>query len=265
MRLDKDRLDELVGHVLQAARTAFGPHLRAGILKGSAYKGDFFPGYSDLDVHLFIADEVMRSSRVPETSYALAFQEQFGTVRPEDYGISQCQIYFITWSHYPYDWVRPIPGTYRLIYGELPPGFDEVDVEEHRRNAERYLLQLDGLASWLIGGFVDKPDDGLWRYVRLLGTFLKPLPYQILIVQGGDPAEVWRRRLAGVLAEVEPVACPSRRISAFFEAVRDWEAIYGQPDQARRLLRIGLEAVDEVSVWYGMWGLREASSVERNE
>lgn len=83
------------------------------------------------------------------------------------------------------------------------------------------------------------------------------MAYQVLIVLGGDPAEVWHRRLADVLAEAEPVACPSWRISAFFKAVRRWEAIHGQPDQARYLLRIGLDAVGEVSVWYETWSVRE--------
>lgn len=35
MALDKERLEELIGHVLRAAQAAFGDHLRGGILKGS--------------------------------------------------------------------------------------------------------------------------------------------------------------------------------------------------------------------------------------
>jgi hypothetical protein len=133
--MDPARRDALCARVIEAAIVAFGRQLRCGILKGSALKGDFIPHYSDFGVHLFVDPAAMQAVDVPRLDRALAFQAAFGQVDPRAYAVNACQVSFIAGGRYPDGWVKPIPGTYQVVYGEPPPGFAEADSADYVRSA----------------------------------------------------------------------------------------------------------------------------------
>lgn len=236
--------------IIAAGRKAFGDHFRGAILKGSAYKGDFIPYFSDYDIHTFIDDAAMAGPRLPIVEHALAFQEAFGDVNPHDYQVNQCQIYFIAWNRYPRDWVKPLPGTYTVIYGDLPPGFNdftEIERELYIRKSHEDIRVYARHCEGLIDRMVDKPNTGLPPLARLAGTFLKPMSYMVATVAGHDPEYVWKLPLADVLAIAEPLACPDGLISEYFAQVQPWTP---EPDRARRLIRLAYDAAHQIYDWY---------------
>ncbi len=171
--MDPARRAALSGVVLGAMRAAFGDHLRGAILKGSALKGDFIPYYSDFDVHAFVDTAAMQTATVPAVERALAFQAAIGAVEPRDYGVNALQIFFIAWDRFPADWVKPLPGTYTLIAGELPAGFTDIDPADYLVSAESFFASL--LSGWygsLVSSLLDKPNAALPRLARLAGTYL---------------------------------------------------------------------------------------------
>lgn len=248
--LDPSIREALNRRIIAAGRQAFGDYFRGAILKGSAYKGDFIPYFSDYDVHTFVDDAAMAGPRIPAIEYALAFQEAFGDVLPRDYQVNQCQIYFIAWNQYPLDWVKPLPASYTIIYGDLPPGFTDYTQDDRQHYIQKshediglYTRYCDGL----IDRMVDKPNEDLPPLARLAGTFLKPMPYMVATVAGHDPEYVWKLRLADVLAIAEPLACPDRLISAYFAQVQPWPP---DPDRARNLIRLAYKAAQQIYAWY---------------
>lgn len=241
--------DALCALVLDAARSAFGDHLRAAILKGSALKGDFIPGYSDLDIHCFVDRAVMATPELPQLDYAFAFQAAFGGVEPRAYGVNSCQVYFLAWNDYPAGWVRPIPGTYQLIYGELPSNFTEVDPADYVVSSRQYL---DGLAKWretIIGRFLDKPDSQLAPSVRLAGIILKPSCYCVLTVLGGDPFRSWRLPIAEAAPAASAAIGGTGALAAYFREVPKWPEREQDLEWLRQQLRLALDALADAAAW----------------
>lgn len=83
-------------------------------------KGDFIPGYSDLDLHAFVDPEALISGRTPKLEYTLRFQEATGRLEPQDVRVSQFQIYFLRADRTMEDWTPPVPGSYVVVYGTPP-------------------------------------------------------------------------------------------------------------------------------------------------
>src|SRR5919197_1617157 len=219
-RMPEPLLQDLSRRLVVAAQEAFGEHLRGAIAKGSAVKGGFVPYFSDFDLHLFVAQEAMLGWLKPRLEYALAFQERIGPLPPADYQVSQCQVLCISWDTYPEGWTPPLPGTYRVLFGGLPPHLQHVSPHLVRQHAAQFFQDVPRQIKQLINRMLDKPDAGLPAVVRLLGTSIKPAGYHALALLHTDPLAVWSMPLGNVLAWVEPLACPTGGLSAFLDAVQ---------------------------------------------
>lgn len=243
---ERDRA-ALAGLLLAAGLEVFGDGLVTAILKGSAVKGDFVPGYSDFDMHLFLRSSVvpMVDGRTPALDRALAFQAAMGGLDPEAFGVSTIQVYFLDGPNYPSDRTPPIPGTYELVYGSLPPDLPQPQPDEIVTKARSFFPWARREAQAFIGRIADKPDSRLASYVRLFGTSVKPAVYHAAILRGEPPLEVWRRSVADVLPVVDPW-CPSGSLDAFFAGVWRWSEVRHDPARLRALFRSGYCGLMEI-------------------
>lgn len=247
--MDEELVEELSGRVLEAAREVLGETLVGAIVKGSAVLGDFFPGFSDFDVHLFAEPAAMRGPRSLRADLALNFQRRIGPLEPDTYNVSQIQIYFVSTGAHPADWTPPIPGTHRLIYGALPPNASTIGSDALIEQARLGLRNLDRWIDKQIESIVDKPDSRLSAPARLLGTILKPSLRQAATLLGADPIAVWREPLAEVLGLVEPALLPEREASGYYAGARDWHAVREDPAALRQMAHLGLRALEELAAW----------------
>lgn len=247
--MDEELVEELSGLVLAAAREVLGDRLVGAIVKGSAILGDFFPDFSDFDVHLFAEPAAMRGPRSLRADLALDFQRRIGPIEPASYDVSQIQIYFVTAGAHPADWAPPIPGTHRLIYGALPPSASALGPDTLIEQARLGVRNLDPWIDKQIESIVDKPDSRLSAPIRLLGTILKPSLRQAATLLGADPIAVWRMPLAEVLGLVEPALLPEREASGYYAGARDWHAVREDPAALREMARLGLRALEGLAAW----------------
>lgn len=238
----------LADRVAGALQEALGPALLGLIVKGSALHDDFIPGYSDLDMHAFVRDEVLAAPQALELGLALEVQAALARLDLDGHGVGSLQLYFIAWSEgYPTAWSRPWPGTYRVLHGTLPPGFEQVQAAEYRQRAHECLGLFPRWGQDLFRRVVNTPDAGLPGLVREVGAVLKPLLFVTASLVTGEPEGVWRGYLADALAVVEPGVSPSGSFTAFFDGVRAWPP---EPARARRLLADARVAIDESVAWY---------------
>jgi len=244
------RIDEAASLVVSACKESFGSSLECVTLKGSAVKGDFVPGYSDFDFHVFLNPEAMDSERVPKIGYVLRFQKAFGRVKPADYGVSQFQIYFINSRRYPADWVPPAEGTFRVVWGKLPSAIMEEDSQIYVEQASENLRTVEDTRRSLIGRFVDKPDAAISGLVRLVGTFLKGYMYSVMILLSANPKDGLRLRLDEMVTQVKKGIGSKGHFAAYFEQISDWAAIQQDADKARAAFEEGMAALDEIGHWY---------------
>lgn len=236
--------DELSDRLLMIAREVIGENLEAMIVKGSAVKGDFIPYFSDFDVHLFLSDSVMRGPLTPAQSIVIRFQELFSSIDVEAFQVSQVQVMMISADRYPPDWIPALPGSYRLVHGDLPASLPMVTVEMVRTHAFEGLPRYEQWIDTLLARIVDKPDHQLADNVRLVGTLLKAALYEAAIVLGSPPLETWERSLNDILHEVEPQVLPERTASRYFDRARRWRDVCNHGAELRPMLADGLTALD---------------------
>jgi predicted nucleotidyltransferase len=249
--LEADALDRAAGLVVWACRAVFGSSLICVILKGSAVKGDLIRGYSDLDFHVFLKPEVMDGENVPKADYAVQFQRAFGQVSPEDFEVSQFQIYFINSEKYPEDWAPPVEGTYRILWGSLPETAKELDDGAYIRFAEQHLSlsSIEYSRRSNVARFVDKPNTRIEYNVRLVGATLKNYMYSISVMLTKEPKVAFKLGLDKMIALVEEGIGSEGHFRTFFEYVSDWQRIRRQPEYAREAFKEGIQALNEIHSW----------------
>lgn len=239
---------KLTSYVIEAAKTAFGDGLVGAIGKGSAFKGDFIPYYSDFDVHLFVdPDQVeMLDARTPALEHALRFQEALGSIEPETYRVSSIQAFVVDAYNYPADWTPPLPGTYSVVYGQAPawkvPSHDDL-----YKAAQTFFPRMRQQVPNLIGRFLDKPNSGLAPYVRLVGTCLKPAVYYGATLRGRDPVTVWTEPVGTLLPLLEDEEAEAA-FGHFFTLARDWASVRQDPERLRTMLREALAGFERLSM-----------------
>ncbi len=239
------RLVEPIDLLLAALQGTFGADLRCVLLKGSAFKGDFIPGYSDLDLHSFLSPEVMIGRAAPTPELALRFQASIGKLEPRDYGCNSFQLYFLNWERYPEGWAKPVPCSYTVLHGELPVGFTDVTAEEYRRHAHAALARLPVTVAQLVERGIDKPDRSLPPILRLAGIELKQATYAAASLLTDDPLLIWtlpRHEVLARLSETDLPCLPELR--ATLAALEHWDELSGDPDQVRATLFAALRLLE---------------------
>ncbi len=242
-------LNRAVSLVVSACKTAFMDTLECVTLKGSAVKGDYIRGYSDFDFHVFLKPEAMEGERSPKVEGAIKFQKAIGDINPQDFGASQFQIYFINSEKYPQDWLPPTEGTYKILWGRLPPNLKKMDDSTYLRYARQFLSSVESDKQKLIERFVDKPNNGVAGVVRLLGATVKGHIYSVSMLLTSKPKTVLRLKVDELTPIVEEGIESKGHISKFFEYISNWSLIQENCEYAREAFREGIEALKEINSW----------------
>ncbi|MBI4300529.1 MAG: hypothetical protein HY677_05275, partial [Chloroflexi bacterium] len=107
--------------IVEAAARVYLRYLRPWfvglIAHGSAVKGGFIPGCSDIDLQQYLEDAAFSEDGQLPFELLLALHADLARIDPAPFQYIQC---------YPFGsrlrdgWVGPIPGAYRLLAGRLP-------------------------------------------------------------------------------------------------------------------------------------------------
>ena len=242
-------LSRAVDLVISACKTAFNDDLECVTLKGSAVRGDFIQGYSDFDFHVFLKPEVMDTERVPKIEGAIRFQKAFGNINPEDYGVSQFQIYFINSKRYPSDWIPPVEGTYKVCWGNLPYSVRERDDSVYISYVKKFLSSVEYDKQKMVERFVDKPNTRLPSVVRLLGATLKEHMYSISVLLTSKPKVALTFGLDKLIPLIEEGINSKKHFTSFFEHIINWFFIQQNYGYAQEAFREGIMALEEIAIW----------------
>lgn len=236
------------GAVLSALQDVLGTRLRGLILKGSAVHGDFIPGYSDVDLHAFVDESALIAPQTLSTRDSLALQRQLGALPLDAMGVSSLQLFVISWADgYPPEWVKPWPGMYTLVYGELPRGFTDVSRDQYVRGAHECVRLFPEWKHAILRRTINSTDLALAGMARELGAVVKPMAFVAATLITKDPRAIWSGPLSRVLDVIEPVVSPGRAFSAFFRGLQPWPP---DPDSLRQLIQTGSDAIDDTWAWY---------------
>ncbi len=243
---DPDVIEPLIARFVEACREVFGDdRLIAVVLHGSVVKGGHVPHYSDIDFMVFLSPDCFDKYGL-RLDLAFAIQERTAAMDWRSAGLCYFQAYYYDPGNTPSWWTGPVPGAYRMVWGELPSSL--IATADRLRESGRQFLreQLPGIIAGSLSSFADSMDDALLRRVRLLGTIVNPAMFALVALQSPDPLDVWSRPKFDVMAALETLHPQAgAAVRRYFALASDVMERGKEADaaEARTAYRVGLEAL----------------------
>jgi hypothetical protein len=193
------------------------------LVHGSALKGGFIPGCSDIDLQLFLRNSIFDESGHMPLGVAAAIQADLAKIAPAPFQYIQCYpIPEHAQADSPEGAYVLVPGTYHVLAGSIPR--PEATHEQVRTKALNYMNKLQPGDLTDANHLLEHGGDRLERRVRLLCTNVWPTLYSLLVCTANDPLEVWRLPKQEAIARLPEVEPAGRQIRAFYASL--W-AYYG--------------------------------------
>ncbi len=241
--------------IIQAAANVYMKHLqeelRCILIHGSAYKGGFIAGCSDIDFQLYLDNAAFTSTGEIALDRALAIQRDLAQINPAPFLYIQAYTYSLqplahkkVRSH-----LGPVPGTYHLLFGTLPR--PEAQPEQVLQRAHETLKGIRRIPGEVAEDLIGAGGERIWRKVRLLCTDIWPTLYSLLTVrQAEEPMSVWRLPKTAVITQLSENEPAGREIRRFYTTVTAYYS-QGLPHElALQALERGVIFTQTVIDWY---------------
>lgn len=209
--------------IVQRAAPVYWDHTQEWFLglliHGSALKGGFISGCSDIDMQLFLRDEAFAADGQLPLELSLAIHRDIARIDPAPFQYIQCYAVpgHLTPGEKKGD-IGPVPGTYHMLAGDLP--VPEATAEQILSKSRRYLAELEIDPSRLAGRLLQHGGGILERGVRFLCTEIWPTLYCLLACRAADPLAVWRLPKEEAIALLPEDTPPGREIRLFHELAK---------------------------------------------
>lgn len=247
--LDLTRVVPAARSVVEAAATVYLRHTEQWFLglliHGSALKGGFIPGCSDIDLQVYLRSEAFTIYGQLPLEICSAIQRDLARIDPHPF--QYIQGYML--SPVPRsDYVGPIPGAYHMLIGQLPvPGASEADLQ---RSARKKLATIDERIAYYCRGLLEHGSGRLDRLVRYLCTDLWPMLYQLLTIQEQDGLRVWRLPKPAVIALLRQESQLAQTVHTFYQALYRYYPQATSVEDAIRVIEAGIAFFEEARVWW---------------
>lgn len=249
MELDVTPLVPEARPIARAAAEVYARHTRPWLIgllaHGSALKGGFIPGCSDIDMQLYLTEEAFDSEGQLPLELGLAIHRDLASIPLGPFQYIQCYAR----SPHPRDGLGgPVPGAYHMLLGSLP--IVEASAEDLRASAQRALAALRPTPGYIESGLLTYSMPRLERHVRLMCTDVWPFMYHVLSLTEPDPIVVWRLPKAEAIARLPSAMALRREAEAFMSAVRSGYAGEQVPDELLAIIAQGVAFRAAVVDWH---------------
>jgi hypothetical protein len=183
------------------------------IVHGSALKGGFIPGCSDVDLQLYVTQGASSDGHLP-FELTVSIHRDLAHIDPAPFRYIQCYAFSTEMRK---GWVGPVPGAYHVVAGRLP--IPEATAEQLREKARTSLAAIEAVPSYLHDGLLDHGEGRLGRRVRLICTQVWPALFELLVVQGADPIATWSLTKQQAMDATRADTAPGAAIREFYAAL----------------------------------------------
>ena len=247
MHIDVTGLVEEARPVAQACAEIYWRHVGQWLVglvaHGSAVKGGFIPGCSDLDMQMYLEDGAYTQHGQLPLEIGFAIRRELEGVGLGPFRYVQC---YPRRLHAEPELVGPIPGAYHVIVGRLPipeaTGADLID------SARRALDTLNPMPNHLMGKLLGHGSERMARSLRLLCTQVWPVVYQVLALHEGNPLETWQLTKAEAIQRLPVAVQPEAE--RFYAAVRAYYPAENSLEGALELIAAGVGVLEQSAVWW---------------
>jgi hypothetical protein len=216
---------------------------------GSAVKGGYIPGCSDVDLQLYLADDAFGPGGQLPLALGLAVRRDLEAIDTAPFRYVQC---YARDCRPRAGWVGPIPGAYHLVAGCLP--IPEATAAELRASAARALAELEPLPDHVMSRLLGHGSERLARSLRLLCTQVWPVLYHVLAVQAPDAVAVWNLPKGRAIAALPPASSLRREAEAFHRAVWAYYPAEDSLEGALALIEHGVNFLGAAKAWWQAQG-----------
>ncbi|MCH5585538.1 hypothetical protein MK805_11310 [Shimazuella sp. AN120528] len=178
-------VEKIANQVVEVYQTHTGNDFIGLIVHGSAMKGGFIKGSSDIDFQLFLEDKIFEDNGMLPLELYLKIHQDLAKINTSPFRYIQCKALS---KNLPRDYVGPVSGTYKIVAGRLP--VPEATNEQLKQSAHESLLKLTETPEYL-SSLLDHGKDRLTHLIRLLCTRVSPLIYQILAIEHENAIQIW--------------------------------------------------------------------------
>jgi hypothetical protein len=258
--LDTSRLVPPARSIVETAAAIYIRHTQhwfVGLLvHGSALKGDFIPGCSDIDFHLYLDKQAFSASTGLPLETCLSIQRDLAELDPAPFRYIQCQAFL---DALPEEQIGPIPGAYLLLAGGIPVTL--ATQSQLREAARKRLAGLDAVSKYVVDSLLEHGKERLSWHVRWLCTQVWPTVYQVLVLQGREPFSIWRLPKTQALALLPPETPLGQTIRAFHQAVQTYYPSEKAVEEGLAVISTGVSFLQTAASW---WQEQQSSNRKRN-
>ncbi|HEY3993417.1 MAG TPA: hypothetical protein VGM01_11110 [Ktedonobacteraceae bacterium] len=223
----------------------FGQWCIGIMIHGSALKGGFIPGGSDIDFQFYLEPAAFNDKGDLSLERSIALHRDLARIDPAPFQYIQG---YALLPQKREGRVGPIPGAYHMIIGTLP--VPEATEDELQTSARRALERLD-ISS------VFRPQEllqhGCWKLaqrVRWLCTDVWPTLYHILTIQQKNGIAVWQLSKYEVMKLLPQKSAPAQTIGAFYQAVCAYYSKEASTENALKAIESGLVFLQSSKTWW---------------
>ena len=256
--LDLSRLTPEAQPIVEQAARVYLRHTTSWfvglVTHGSALKGGFIRGCSDIDLQLYLDSSAFLDGYLP-FEVCMAIQRDLAKTDPAPFSYIQC---------YPFsdklrdDWVGPVPGAYAVLAGRLP--VPEATREELRASAACRLSEmLAGEVGRYGNGLLDRGPGRIARHARLVCTSVWPTLNSVLVMQGHDPLHVWnvtKQEAMSLLPAASPLA---DAIGRFYQGLLAYYPAEDSFEGGLSVIKSGVGFLQAARAW---WASSKADSLQ---
>ncbi len=224
-----------------------GPWFLGLMLHGSALKGGYIPGGSDVDLQLYLADAAFGPDGQLPLQVGTAIHRELSAIDLAPFSYIQC--YPLTISRQGREeWVGPIPGAFHMVAGRLP--VPVATAEQLRTRAHRRLADPRPVHTSVANELLGYGAGNLARRVRLLLTEVWPVLYQMLTCYTDDPLAVWRLPKDRAIELLPADDSPGREIRQLYATAQTYYAGAQSAQQGLQVLLDGVTFLRAAAGWY---------------
>lgn len=218
---------------------------------GSAYKGGYIAGCSDIDFQLYLEPAAFTPEGTLPLPLLASIHRDLVPIDPSPFRYVQC--YALPCATPPGQ-TPPVPGAYTVLAGRLPVA-EATGVQLHE-SARLALARLEPLSRSLASELTSCGGERLRHKTRLLCTEVWPTLYHIATLQHGDPIAVWNLPKPDVIALLPPDMAVGGAIRAFYAAVRDYYPDEATVDGRLAVIMRGVEFLCAAQAWWAEYQRR---------
>jgi hypothetical protein len=212
---------------------------------GSAYKGGYIAGCSDVDFQLYLDPSAFTPAGTLPLPLLVDIHRDLASMDPSPFRYVQC--YALPCATPPGQ-TPPVPGAYTVLAGKLPVA--EATSAQLHDAARLALARLEPLTRSLASELTSCGGERLQQKTRLLCTDVWPTLYHIATLQHGDPIAVWNLPKPAAIALLPPETAVGSAIRAFYAAVRDYYPGEATLEGRLAVIACGVEFLSAAQRWW---------------